>query len=428
MAEEVKQSWSPKYILLILFVSLLTGGGGYGLKYLFDTRPKRILVVSPNQTGNLLDLSESVGKQLSSIFRLKNSPGSDVKSYFTYQASIRNAGNEAVEQLQISVEVRTDKVFLITPPQEKTNPKDLLTALAITGDAKDSTSQTKDTRVVSLLNPDEAISLEYVAYSTEKINDLNIVCVPRAKNWIVVHEPDIDSSGSLRRVFDTKLVDMTGKGILVILAMVAFAAVFLAGYTYLLVMLTKGLLPFIHRVRFRGVYRPDPTAPSTPINLPEPSSVQKGPKDTMLLFYDESLRQSVFRTFDPKFNIAGTGKATASSQYENRGPSKIFTGSRKGTAWTLNSASGNLEITWKPALQARYILFINRTSGFGKDSWGAAVLEIDGVTFPKFEYDFSGSTLLVVDLGLDTEVSKLRCQINGQTYPGLAGLEVYHSI
>ena len=36
MPEEIKTSWSPQYILLTLVVSLLTGAGGYLLKYLLE--------------------------------------------------------------------------------------------------------------------------------------------------------------------------------------------------------------------------------------------------------------------------------------------------------------------------------------------------------------------------------------------------------
>ena len=70
-SEEIKPSWSFKYIVLAIVVSIaniiLGGIIGYFLKYIFDPSERRILTVTETQTENLLNLDQKVYDEIITI-------------------------------------------------------------------------------------------------------------------------------------------------------------------------------------------------------------------------------------------------------------------------------------------------------------------------------------------------------------------------
>lgn len=129
--------------------------------------------------------------------------------------------------------------------------------------------------------------------------------------------------------------------------------------------------------------------------------------------------------FDKSKNLAAYGQVTASSQYQDRNASNILLCNRNSNNWTLDGGRGWIEIVWKPALSAKYILLVNRPTRDGRDPWGQATIFINGSDLGKFKHDFSGKMALVIYFSNQEEVEKLRFDIQGQTYPGLASLEAY---
>ena len=184
--EEVKSSWSGRYIGLTLFISLLTGIGGYCLKYIFEGTPKRVISIEEKQSPNLLDLDKEVQGKIVASYKLKDQPGKVLQSYFQYSVRIRNIGNEGVENLPVTVQAEGEKLVLIKTPSITTIPKDLQTAATVKQNA--TTQPDKDEREISLLNPGEAVELAYVAYSTDRVSKAKFASNVRKKDWIILRE------------------------------------------------------------------------------------------------------------------------------------------------------------------------------------------------------------------------------------------------
>jgi len=159
--------------------------------------------------------------------------------------------------------------------------------------------------------------------------------------------------------------------------------------------------------------------------IPQPIYIHNLKDNIRFLFYDTSMRASVLDYFPIANNLASYGKGTASSQYKNRDVSNIFLGRRSGHSWTLDSGKGQLEIIWDPPISGRYILLINRTSRDGADPWRKALITVNNSELGVLGFDFSGNCVLVIDLSRVTKITNLKGNIVGQTYPGLAGLEIH---
>jgi hypothetical protein len=126
----------------------------------------------------------------------------------------------------------------------------------------------------------------------------------------------------------------------------------------------------------------------------------------------------------PAANVAGTGRAQASSHWGNREPQRIFAGRRTGDAWSLNGPKGGLEARWSPPVLGQVILLFGRDGATGSDAWGEASIAVNGAKPRRVDGMASGCVLLA-DLGIDVPISSVRVEINGSTYPGLAGLEIH---
>jgi hypothetical protein len=153
---------------------------------------------------------------------------------------------------------------------------------------------------------------------------------------------------------------------------------------------------------------------------------QKALSGEEIYYFSPSQRDEILNSFSVEFNKAKSGKAFASSQYKNRDPQRILSGNRLDTDWTLNEESGWLEVIWEKPIMGRFILLNNRLSNSpDKDAWGHASILINDIEITKLNEKFAGSYILVIDLGMNKEITKLRCEINGNAYPGLSGLEIY---
>ncbi|MBE9475003.1 MAG: hypothetical protein IMY85_08935 [Chloroflexi bacterium] len=153
---------------------------------------------------------------------------------------------------------------------------------------------------------------------------------------------------------------------------------------------------------------------------------QKVPSGEILYYYSPEQRDKILELFPKKFNKAKEGKAAASSQYKTREPQYILKGNRLDIDWCLNEESGWLEVIWEDPIKGRYLLLSNRRSNTpGKDPWGPAGVIINDNEIARLEEKFAGSYVLVIDLSKPIEISRFRCKIKGNVFPGLSGLEVY---
>jgi len=128
--------------------------------------------------------------------------------------------------------------------------------------------------------------------------------------------------------------------------------------------------------------------------------------------------------FPPTGNVARGGKATPSSQYVVRDPNDVFGGARTGHTWTLAGPKGQFDAVWNPPVRGRYLLLFNRSSSVGADTWGKATLSLNGGPALAIG-DFSGTQILVADFGISVVFRSLRITIDGQMFPGMAGLEIH---
>ncbi|MFH0965637.1 MAG: DUF3395 domain-containing protein [Planctomycetota bacterium] len=161
--------------------------------------------------------------------------------------------------------------------------------------------------------------------------------------------------------------------------------------------------------------------PETPVACER----QKEAGDMELFYFHSFARDKILACFPMENNLAGEGTVEASSNYKGRPPEHILSGHRDGHSWCLDGEVGRLEVKWDRAVRCRYALLINRTSTSHADGWGRAGMFVNGKRVCVLKHEFSGKMVLVVDLGKQLEVSSLRFEIQGHTYPGLAGLELF---
>jgi hypothetical protein len=123
-------------------------------------------------------------------------------------------------------------------------------------------------------------------------------------------------------------------------------------------------------------------------------------------------------------NVGAHGSAEASSSWGDRRPQDVFRGSRTGTAWSLNKPSGWFYATWDPPAHGRYVLLFARGGAPGGNPWGRDELILNETKSHRLA-DVASGMVVVVDLGLNVPVKRLRLMIRGKTYPGLACIEVH---
>jgi hypothetical protein len=120
------------------------------------------------------------------------------------------------------------------------------------------------------------------------------------------------------------------------------------------------------------------------------------------------------------------GKATASSQYQNRDPNNVFKGNRRSDAWTLGSSPGWFEAKWDPPVRGRTLLLVGRNVPLNNDQWGAdASLTLNGsIKLPL--KGMTASRVIIVELGTARRLESLRLDITANGgHPGLGTVEVF---
>ncbi len=232
MAEEVKVSWSTKYIFLTVILSILTGIVGYSLKYFFEKEPKKVISVEEIQTGNLLDLDEGVRSGILANYKLKDKPDEKVQSYFKYSASIRNLGDEGVDSLKVVFDSKGNGLTLIKTPSITSDPKNIMAGLTFVQNMEIK-EDNKDEWEISLLNPGEMVKFSYVAYSIHPLSGAIFTVVVRKKDWNIIKAGTEDVSSDVS-FLKKPLSQMRGSDILKLMMMTSVFTIAAIMYVLLL--------------------------------------------------------------------------------------------------------------------------------------------------------------------------------------------------
>ncbi len=199
--KEVRQSWTLKYIVLAIVISILSGISGYGLKYLFERKEreferrerekKRFFSFWEEGERNLL-LGSNLADKISVNYSLKETNES-LKSYFQYTVRFRNEADEAAENIKFTLEAKDsegEEIILVKQPLITSEPRQILTGLGLKQNEELDAPDT-DKWTISLLNPGEIVRFSYTAYCTKKrIEKLNFNPVIRKGNWTVKDQSD----------------------------------------------------------------------------------------------------------------------------------------------------------------------------------------------------------------------------------------------
>lgn len=181
--EEVKPSFSLKYLLLTLVTTLIISGGGIGVAKLIENKPKKELAVIDGFQTSLINDQELLSNQIEAKYYLKGDPKKEISSLFRKRVTIENVGTEGVENLSITAVLRGEELLLVSDPKITTEPREIHHAISIK--KKSGSTDMKHEWLVSLLNPGESISFEYDVYSESEVDDIQLSIIPRKKDWTI---------------------------------------------------------------------------------------------------------------------------------------------------------------------------------------------------------------------------------------------------
>lgn len=179
---QVTQGWTLEYIGLTLIISILTGFLGFFVNYFLTQRTalkRKVLVVSPD-ARNAIPAPESLAPMLAK-FSLRSNPMVEIKSYFTYEVTLKNDGGEGLEGAELFV-YPPDGITLIKKPNIATKPKGLEDAMKLSQDAVPEKPEVDKWRI-GLLDKNWTISLGYYGYSPDYQATSRLKVVIAKKDW-----------------------------------------------------------------------------------------------------------------------------------------------------------------------------------------------------------------------------------------------------
>jgi hypothetical protein len=204
MTQEVKPSFSWKYLVLTLITALIISAVGLGVSKLYQSRPLKEIVVYDNGQINMLNDEALPTDQIEATYYLKGNPKKKIESLFLNLTAVKNAGNEGIENLLVTFNLKEDDAFLISPII-KAEPKGIIDAISITKKDGESTDK-KHVWNISLLNPGESVIFEYTIYSQAKLKKIEFSATPRKKDWSVLSRSPLSQKKEGRSSLDWLLV------------------------------------------------------------------------------------------------------------------------------------------------------------------------------------------------------------------------------
>lgn len=190
--EEIKPSFSLKYLVLTLISTVLISGIGLVISKAYESKQIKQLEVFQDEQIDVLNDAAFPRDHIEASYYLKDSPKKKVATLFRKIVIIRNAGTEGAENILVSAVLAEIDAHLVAAPKVRTLPKKIVDAIAIS--RSDTGSDNKQTWNISLLNPGESVIFEYYVYSENKLTEINLNILPRKKDWVVVNKTILNQS------------------------------------------------------------------------------------------------------------------------------------------------------------------------------------------------------------------------------------------
>lgn len=178
MAEEVKQGFSIKYIILVIFIAVIGGYFQYAFPHFLDSKEMKI---SFSTKGGTNELNENkIDKDIITVkYSLKNDT-SEVRGFYHKYLFIENTGNIGLDNIDCVVNSKDKNIILLkTFKIENENNTNKVNYKL------EKVSANEQIIKIPILNPGESISFNYSGYSKKNISNLDLEVTIRKKDLIV---------------------------------------------------------------------------------------------------------------------------------------------------------------------------------------------------------------------------------------------------
>lgn len=183
---EVKPSFSLKYILLTTLITLITAGISIAISKLYESRPNAEVTVSKGYSINVIGGTTLPNEKFEVEFYFKENKRTKILSLFRQKIIIANTGNVGISDLEVTASLKDEDLTLIDPPKLETSPPNIIDAVSVTKTEKSTTK--KHYWIISLLNPGESISFDYSAFSEKYLDSISMEVIPRKKDVSIKYE------------------------------------------------------------------------------------------------------------------------------------------------------------------------------------------------------------------------------------------------
>ncbi|MBU4284910.1 hypothetical protein KKI21_01660 [Patescibacteria group bacterium] len=211
---EVKPSFSFKYVFLFLIITVISTTVGYYIKDYLG-KENNVLVVSKILSENKLNNRSDINNPVEIKYILRDEPEYKIKSYFSLTVLLEileNSSNKSIEDFDMVISSDNPNIHFVEQPTIKTIPNKILNGINV---QKEESLENKHRWKIDLLNKQEKLIFEYNMYSKEYIQDLNIDIVPRKKDWTVNYENISSPYGD----FKSRLFSLIAAPIIVLLGL-----------------------------------------------------------------------------------------------------------------------------------------------------------------------------------------------------------------
>lgn len=185
-SNEVKPSFSFKYLFLVALTAAIVAGVGFGLSKLYEARPIHEVTVIKGYSINVIGDTSLPKDKIEVEYYLKGESRKRISSLFRNMVIIKNSGNVGVSDLEVTAVLKDEKAELVDYPKLESNPLNILDVISVLKN-KNSTSK-KHIWVVSLLNPGESVSFDYSVFSESKLDSVSFEIIARKKDLKVKQE------------------------------------------------------------------------------------------------------------------------------------------------------------------------------------------------------------------------------------------------
>ncbi|RVU82879.1 hypothetical protein EOL70_20270 [Leucothrix sargassi] len=183
---EVKPSFSLKYLLLTAITAAIVGGVGLGLSNLYESRPNQELTVANGYSLDVIGGASLPRDDFEVEYYLKGEERKKISSLFRKKVIMENSGNVGISELAITAVLKNDDAALIPQPKIESVPKNIVDAISISKDGN--STNKKHNWTISLINPGESISFDYTAFSEKDIDSISLEVIPRKKDLSIKYE------------------------------------------------------------------------------------------------------------------------------------------------------------------------------------------------------------------------------------------------